>query len=176
MRIIAGQAKGRRLTVPPKSAIRPTSDRVREAIFNALFSLGGVADQQVVDVFAGSGALGLEAISRGAAHACFIDRDPAAIKVVKRNIAALGFEAQSAVWHGDALKLLATQPNRFDIAFCDPPYAFANWEALLSKLNCRLLVAETNARLELNSSWKSHKCKRFGATFVNIAENLAHST
>ena len=197
MRIIAGQAKGRRLKVPPNSAIRPTSDRVREAIFNALFSLGGVADQQVIDVFAGSGALGLEAISRGAAHACFIDRDPAAIKAVRRNIATLGFEAQSTVRQGDALKLLdpqrhqpvmgqpvvgqpvvgqpaPSQPNfRFDIAFCDPPYVFADWKALLAKLNCRLLVAETNARLELDSSWKIHKCKRFGATFVNIAENLA---
>ena len=180
MRIIAGQAKGRRLKVPPNSAIRPTSDRVREAIFNALFSLGGVANQQVIDVFAGSGALGLEAISRGAAHACFIDHDPRAIQVVRRNIATLGFEAQSAVRQGDALALLetslASQPDsRFDIAFCDPPYAFANWEALLSKLNCRLLVAETNARLELNSSWEIHKFKRFGATFVSIAENLARS-
>ena len=184
MRIIAGQAKGRRLKVPPNSAIRPTSDRVREAIFNALFSLGGVAGQQVIDVFAGSGALGLEALSRGAAHACFIDHDPKAIQVVRRNIAALGFEAQSTVWRGDALKLLDSPPDlppdspnsRFDIAFCDPPYAFANWEALLSKLNCRLLVAETNARLELDSAWEIRKCKRFGATFVNIAENLAHST
>jgi len=169
MRIIAGEAKGRKLAIPADSAIRPTSDRVREAIFNMLYSLGGVESKLVADVFAGSGALGLEALSRGAAYAWFIEQDQAAVKALQANIAALGFEPRAEVLLGDALELLPWQAA-VDIAFCDPPYAFGRWDDLLRNINCALLVAESNTQLELNSEWKIHKLKQYGTTFISIAE------
>ena len=93
MRIVAGRYGGRRLTAPRGDATRPTSDRVREALFQRL---GSLDDQRVLDLFAGSGALALEALSRGAAHATLVDSAPAAIKAIHANIAALGLTAEQA--------------------------------------------------------------------------------
>ena len=174
MRIIAGEAKGRKIAIPASSAIRPTSDRVRESIFNTLYSLGGVEAKLVIDVFAGSGALGLEALSRGASHVLFIERDQAALKTLKANIAALGFQRRAEVLQGDALDLLPWR-SPVDVAFCDPPYAFRRWDDLLQKLNAALLVAESNTELELNSEWKIRKLKQYGTTFVSIAEKTMPS-
>lgn len=202
LRIIAGTAKGQKLAVPGSSKsgarksgtrkaakagahkVRPTSDRIREAIFNALFSLGGVESNLVLDAFAGSGALGLEALSRGAAHAVFMEQDPEVIQTLRANIDALGFAARSTVMEGDALRLLengAHDSKAYDIAFCDPPYAFSRWDELLSKLDCGLLVAETNREFEpkappqQNFQWKIHKFKKYGTIFITIAEKFDNS-
>lgn len=196
LRIIAGTVKGQKLSVPGGSEsggsksgapkVRPTSDRVREAIFNALFSLGGVESKLVLDAFAGSGALGLEALSRGAAHAVFMEHDPEVIRTLRANIEALGFADRSTVLEGDTLQLLergandrgANDRGAFDIAFCDPPYAFSRWDELLSKLDCGLLVAETNREFEpktppqKNFQWKIHKFKKYGTIFITIAEKI----
>ncbi len=123
MRVIAGAHKGRRLTAPPGRSTRPTSDRVREALFSILGAR--VQDARVLDLFAGSGALGIEALSRGAATATFVDDDGAAVRAIRANLAA--------VHGGDVLRRDATRALRtarengwqYDLVFLDPPYRHA---------------------------------------------------
>jgi 16S rRNA (guanine966-N2)-methyltransferase len=120
MRIIAGRWRGRPIDAPPGLATRPTADRVRETLFSMLASrLGSFEDLRVADLFAGSGALGLEALSRGAASAIFVENDPKAAAVIRRNGGALG--ASLDVLAGSALALPRTDP--FDLIFADPPYS-----------------------------------------------------
>lgn len=117
MRIVAGELKGRRLVAPrPGVDIRPTADRVREALFAML---GDVTDGRVADLFCGTGALGIEALSRGAAHCIFVDRNT---RLAARNIAALGLEERSGLVRGDAVAQLRAFEERFDLILCDPPY------------------------------------------------------
>lgn len=128
MRIVGGSHRGRRLIAPPGKTVRPTSDRAREALFNILshgeFADAGIpfSEKAVLDAFAGTGAFGLEALSRGAAEAVFIENDRDALAVLRRNIAALGEDARSVVVAADA-----TRPPRAPVAcalaFLDPPYA-----------------------------------------------------
>ena len=120
MRIIAGRWRGRPIEAPPGLGTRPTSDRVRETLFSMLASrLGSFEDLRVADLFAGSGALGLEALSRGAGHATFVENNAAAAALLKRNAAKLGAEVQ--ILGGSALALPRAEP--FDLIFADPPYA-----------------------------------------------------
>jgi len=124
MRIVSGSARGRTLKGPRSSAIRPTADRVRESVFNILGQwLDG---QKVLDLFAGTGALGLEALSRGAAAAVLVDSDREAVTLCRENARALGFQDQARVMSstvGRALELLVRQGERFDLVLADPPYA-----------------------------------------------------
>lgn len=125
-RLIAGRAGGRRLAVPP-SGTRPTSDRVREALFSALDHDPGLAGTAVLDLCAGSGALGLEALSRGAAHAAFVESDRRAASVLRRNVAAVDLGGQ--VLAGRAGTVLAgPAPRAFDVVLVDPPYAVGDDE------------------------------------------------
>lgn len=118
-RIVAGSAGGRRLATPAGAATRPTSDRVREALFSTLGDLTGL---RVLDGYAGSGAVGLEALSRGAAHALLVESDRAALAAVRANVAALGLAAR--VHAGDFARLVTGAPDRpYDVVFLDPPYA-----------------------------------------------------
>ncbi len=121
MRVVAGHLRGRRLVAPPGRATRPTSDRVREALFSILGPLDGA---RVLDLFAGSGALGIEALSRGASSATFVDRDPRALEVVRTNLEALGLE-DAAVHRRDALAYLRAASATHDLVFVDPPYSCA---------------------------------------------------
>ena len=121
MRIIAGQWRGRAIEAPPGLATRPTADRVRDTLFSMFASrLGSFEDLRVADLFAGSGALGFEALSRGAAAATFVERDRAAAAVIKRNAAKLGAEEQVRILGGSAMALPPSPP--FDLVFADPPY------------------------------------------------------
>lgn len=121
-RIIAGAAGGRRITVPP-AGTRPTSDRVREALFSALVADPGLDGAAVLDLCAGSGALGLEALSRGAAHALFVESDRRAAGVLRRNVAALALPG-AAVRAATAAAVLGVPAERaYDIVLVDPPYA-----------------------------------------------------
>src|SRR5687767_14198505 len=122
MRIIAGDWRGRVIESPPGLATRPTADRVRETLFSMLASrLGSLEGLRVADLFAGSGALGLEALSRGAAFACFVENNPKAASVIRANIADLGALDRVQVLGGSALVLPKSDP--FDLVFADPPYA-----------------------------------------------------
>jgi 16S rRNA (guanine966-N2)-methyltransferase len=130
MRIIAGRFRGRRLQSPPGMDTRPTSDRVREALFSMLASRVGAFDGlRVADLYAGSGALGFEALSRGAAHAAFVERDPQAIAAIRANAAALGVADAVRVIGGSAESLPRNEP--FDLVFADPPYAAGSGTAVL---------------------------------------------
>ena len=121
MRIIAGQWRGRKLITPAGLATRPTSDRAREAVFSMLASrIGSFEGLRVADLFAGSGALGLEALSRGAAHVLFVERDPAAVKAIRANLDKLGGTGRAEVRMGSALALPRAAP--FDLVLADPPY------------------------------------------------------
>ena len=120
MRIIAGKWRGRPLEAPPGSATRPTADRVRETLFSMLASrLGSFEDLRVADLFAGSGALGFEALSRGAVHATFVENDAKAAAIIRRNAEKLGAPMQ--ILASSALALPRAEP--FDLVFADPPYA-----------------------------------------------------
>lgn len=123
MRIAGGQWRSRSLSVPA-AGVRPTSDKVRQAIFNMLHARGAVVDAHALDAFCGSGALGLEALSQGAAHCTFWDKAPGSIKITKQNIETLGAGAQSTVRPGDATGI-GTRPDaqqKFTLVFLDPPY------------------------------------------------------
>ena len=122
MRIIAGEWRGRKLQAPPGAATRPTADRVRETLFSMLVSrLGPFEGLRVADLFAGSGALGFEALSRGAAFACFVENTAKAAAAIRANAAELGATERVQIIGGSALSLPSSAP--FDLIFADPPYA-----------------------------------------------------
>ena len=123
MRIIGGTARGRRLKAPKGSAIRPTADRVREALFNILPR--DLSGQRVLDLFAGSGSLSLEALSRGAASALLVDDSAEAAGLIRRNLETLGFADRARIWSqpvGKALSRLTAEGAAYDAIFLDPPY------------------------------------------------------
>jgi 16S rRNA (guanine966-N2)-methyltransferase len=128
MRVVAGAYGGRRLRAPRGRDTRPTSDRVREALFSTLG--GEVTGAHVLDLFAGSGALGIEALSRGAASAVFVERDPATAAVLRANLTDLGITA--ITWVGDAARFVRELPDAalppFDVVLCDPPYKLSSDE------------------------------------------------
>ena len=134
MRIIAGQWRGRKLVAPKGDATRPTADRTRETLFSMLASrLGDFEGLQVADLFAGSGALGLEALSRGAASCLFVEQDRAAVDVIKANITALGARDQTRIEAGSVMTLRpATAP--IDLILADPPYRSGAGEVALDRL------------------------------------------
>jgi len=131
VRIIAGEWRGRLLDAPPGEATRPTADRVRETLFSMLVSRLGSFDQlAVADLFAGSGALGLEALSRGAARATFVERDSAAVASIRRNAERLGASERVQILGGSALALPRSEP--FDLILADPPYAAGSGTAAVA--------------------------------------------
>ena len=120
MRVISGIAKGRKLIPLPGNDVRPTTDKVKEAVFSAIqFDIEG---RRFLDLFAGSGQMGLEALSRGAVSAVFVDSSQESLKITKENVAACKFEDCSKIVRSDALSYLAMTNETFDIAFLDPPY------------------------------------------------------
>ena len=122
MRIVAGEWRGRKLVAPKGEATRPTADRTRETLFNMLTSrLGSFEGLKVADLFAGSGALGFEALSRGAAHCLFVEQDRAALDAIRANIAALEARSRAEVRAGSVMAL-GTSAEAFDLILADPPY------------------------------------------------------
>jgi 16S rRNA (guanine966-N2)-methyltransferase len=122
LRIIAGEFKGRRLKTPAGRAVRPTGDRVKEAWFSILHQ--SIPDARVLDLFAGSGALGFEALSRGAARVDFVENHKTSLATIRDNAATLNVEARITIHRSDAMRFAARlQPGAYDVAFADPPYA-----------------------------------------------------
>jgi 16S rRNA (guanine966-N2)-methyltransferase len=127
-RIVAGSARGRRLVVPRGTATRPTSDRTREGLFSTLWSLGGsLVGVRLADLYAGSGAVGLEALSRGAAHVLFVEADPRALRALRDNVRALGLPGAEIV-PGAVAGVVSHPPAGppYDVVFVDPPYALTD--------------------------------------------------
>ncbi len=137
MRIVGGRFRGRALQAPASRAIRPTADRLRESLFNILAHWDGsdrVADARVLDLFAGTGALGLEALSRGARFALFVDDDVEARALLRANVEALGVAGTSRIFRRDVTKLGAVTLEPFDLTFLDPPYGRRLGDAALAAL------------------------------------------
>jgi 16S rRNA (guanine(966)-N(2))-methyltransferase RsmD len=174
MRVIAGTWGGRRLQAPPGRTTRPTSDRVREALFSVL---GGRVDgARVLDLFAGSGALGIEALSRGAAEATFVDSAPAALKALRANLAALDVAAE--IRRQDALRFLggaSAAGREYDLVFLDPPYRLAGrlggeLSAILPAVLAHegVVVAESDRRDPLELELPLLDARRYGDTLIRI--------
>jgi 16S rRNA (guanine966-N2)-methyltransferase len=174
VRVIGGTCRGRPLRAPAGTATRPTADRVREAVFDVLGSIDPPAEARVLDLFAGSGAMGIEALSRGAASAVFVDKAPAALAAIRANLASLGLEQRARVVRADVLSWLARsaagdRPGPFDLVLCDPPYDFERWPALLDLLDVPLAVLESSLPVELPPPWEVVRHKRYGGTLVTVA-------
>jgi 16S rRNA (guanine966-N2)-methyltransferase len=133
LRVIGGEARGRRLEQPPRDTTRPLTDRAREALFNILGP--GLRDGRVADLFAGSGAVGIEALSRHAAHATFVERDGEAAAVIEQNLATVGFGDRASVVRGDALAWPGRARDTFDVVFTMPPQWEGLWAASLQSLD-----------------------------------------
>ncbi len=170
MRVVAGEFRGRRLAAPRGRRTRPTADRVREALFSML---GDLAGARVLDLYAGSGALGIEALSRGAGSAVFVERDPRAAAVIERNLAELGLEQR--VVTDEALRYLARAKSSFDLVFCDPPYDSAprNAGTLAERLPAVLadharIVTESDKRDPLELPFPLLTERTYGDTRIAI--------
>jgi 16S rRNA (guanine966-N2)-methyltransferase len=183
MRVIAGRYRGRRLSAPHGRATRPTSDRVREALFSMLGELDGAS---VLDLFAGTGALGIEALSRGAARAVFVERNRSALQALRSNLAALEVPGEQAqVRAGDALEGLRTARARgetYDLVFVDPPYGRARelGEALSGILPSLLaaggrVVVEADRRTPAELGLPVAARRRYGDTTITIHRHPTES-
>ena len=151
---------------------------MREAVFSSLESMGGLDGATVLDLFAGTGALGIEALSRGASHAVFVDADPVALAAVRSNLEATGLTRSGHVVRSDVVKFLERQHEGFDLAFADPPYEFQAWDEVLALLGARVAVLESNRELELDGSWRTTRWrttrqKRYGDTVVTVVVQRA---
>jgi len=166
VRIVAGDLRGRRLVAPAGATTRPTTDKVREAVFNALASLDAVVDARVVDLYAGSGALGIEALSRGATHCTFVERDLAAVRAIDENVAVLGLRDRTRVVVGDGIASAPQLPA--DLVFADPPYGFDDWPRLLRAVRGDLVVAEADGEVPAPVGWEQGRVKRYGRTWVTF--------
>jgi len=163
VRIIGGRWRGTKLAVPDVAGLRPTSDRVRETLFNWLMPM--LPGARVLDLFAGSGALGLEALSRGAASAVLVERDPALAAALRATAARLPGGQAAEIAQADALAWLVSQPQgAFDLAFLDPPFAAGLWDAVLPGVT-RLVKpagwlyveAPHDADFAMPAQWRPHR-------------------
>ena len=184
MRVIAGTVRGHTLKAPKGLNTRPTQDRVREAIFNVLSFR--IHDAVVLDLFSGSGAMGIEALSRGAASCIFTDKNRQANLIIKENLTHTKLESKATVFNMDAGQLLnllkADGTATFDLVFLDPPYESDVYETILSKLSVdkllnkdALVIAESNIKLALKDRYEALqliKQSRYGDTLVSYYKNL----
>lgn len=175
MRIVAGKFRSRILKAPEGDNTRPSSDKTRESIFNIIAPY--VYDANVLDIFAGSGALGIEAISRNAKKATFIDKDLNAINIIKENIKNLKIEDQCEVINDDYTSITSLKGNKYDVILLDPPYKLVVFEEILALIeNNNLLsengviVYESNEANSLKNQIDGYilKTKKYGIAYVNI--------
>jgi 16S rRNA (guanine966-N2)-methyltransferase len=171
MRVVGGEYGGRRLAAPRGRSTRPTSERTREAVFSML---GDISGARVLDLFAGSGALGIEALSRGAAHATFVDSGPAAVTVIRRNLEQLGLGECALIAKLD-VRALGPVGEAYDLVFVDPPYPQANplGPLLARELPARVtpggrVVSESDRRSPLELGLPMIRERRYGDTLIRI--------
>jgi 16S rRNA (guanine(966)-N(2))-methyltransferase RsmD len=173
MRIIAGTFKGARLFSPKSLQIRPTSDRVREYIFSCLGE--DVVESTVLDLFAGTGAIGIEALSRGAAKVVFVDNSFDAINLVRKNLVKV--KAAETVFRKSAETFLKTTENQFHLIFCDPPYLYDRFNLILQRIFARhlladdgILIYESSSReaAPLEDGFQINRQKKMGDTLITF--------
>jgi 16S rRNA (guanine966-N2)-methyltransferase len=175
MRVVAGTAGGLRLVAPDGQTTRPTSDRAREATFNSLGSLGVVEGATVLDLFAGSGAMGIEALSRDAAHATFVDNDERARRAIRANLETTKLTGRGTVVAADAATFLSTVDREFDLAVLDPPYAYDRWSDLMARLPAQVAVLESDRPIEPGEGWAVVRSRRYGTTVVTICRRSSET-
>ncbi len=173
MRVIAGTLGGRKLESPDGVSIRPTSDRVREAVFNTLFGMIDIEGARVVDLFSGSGALGIEALSRGAGHCTFVDDAAASVRLIRANLTGLGLADRSDVVQADAITW-ARRAGRADVVLADPPYGYGAIGDLADAVEADLLVVESGGPIELGERWRVAKDRTYGTTVVVYARRVTN--
>lgn len=175
MRVIAGIRKGLKLNAPEGTGTRPTTDRVKESVFNIIQM--HLPAGRVLDLFAGSGALGIEALSRRSYHCVFVEYDRTSFSLVRQNIARAGFEDSAEVVFKDAFSYLDTKPRPFDIIFLDPPYNKGFIAPILDKIAGHhllnpdgIIVIETEKGGEeaFHSAFETIKCVSYGKTVITI--------
>ncbi len=168
MRVIGGVARGRPLKAKFPPTVRPTTDYAREAIFSMLESRGGLSGLVVADLYCGSGAMGIEALSRGAAEVYFVDADPECLNAARANLAPLGLA-------GEAHFVRATlpgwrPPHPFDLIVADPPYGPLDVAALLAGLAAQRVIIENDRYADAPAGWAVTKTKHYGTTLVTMLE------
>jgi 16S rRNA (guanine966-N2)-methyltransferase len=168
MRVIGGTARGRPLKAKLPSTVRPTTDYAREAIFSMLESRGGLYDLVVADLYCGSGAMGIEAMSRGAAKVYFVDDDTACLAAVKLNLEPLGFDAEAVFVR--AMLPSWSPPDDLDLVLADPPYGPLDLAGLLGDVVARRVMVENDRHMEAPEGWIVTKTKRYGTTLVTMLE------
>ena len=179
MRVVAGTLRGRKLVAPEGLNVRPTAERVRQATFNALDYRSAVRGARVVDLFAGTGALGIEAISRGAVHVTFVEHDKAALACLRTNVDHLGLSAQVSIVRADVSRFLMGGLPPVDLLIADPPYEFDGWVDLLARSVVALqrphpddrgiIVLETPGLIDVGPAWEVIRQQRYGGTVVTLA-------
>jgi 16S rRNA (guanine966-N2)-methyltransferase len=175
MRVIGGEARGRILSAPKLASLRPTSDRVREAVFDILEARDLVVGSPVADLFAGSGALGIEALSRGASACTFVDSDPVAVEAVRSNLDSVGYSGREGVRvvRSDVTTFLRGESARVRVAFVDPPYRFSGWAQLLAVLGADYGILEHRVPIEVGPAFHTIRTYRYGGTLVTLVARLS---
>jgi 16S rRNA (guanine966-N2)-methyltransferase len=168
MRVIGGSARGRPLKAKLPSTVRPTTDYAREAIFSMLESRGGLYDLVVADLYCGSGAMGIEAMSRGAAKVYFVDSDPACLAAVKLNLEPMKFDADAVFVR--AMLPVWSPPGDLDLVLADPPYGPLDLASLLRDVVAARVMVENDRHMEPPDGWIVTKTKRYGTTLVTMLE------
>lgn len=172
MRIVAGIYGGRRLAIPKDVRVRPTGDRVREAWMSILAA--ELEGARVLDLFAGSGALGLEMLSRGAAHADFVELGPASLAALRQNIEALGVGGQVTVHRGDAIRFAErVPPGAFDIALADPPYTMDAAERLVALFRRHPFASILSVEHPADRALPGDETRRYGDTALTFCRATA---
>ena len=177
MRVIAGSARGVRLAAPVGMQTRPTADRVKEALFSIISSRHDFEGAWILDICAGTGGLGIEALSRGAVSCCFIEQDRTVVQVLKQNLTTSGFTGKSECIALDALKglqQLSRQGKIFDIVFFDPPYASNLYSSIIEALNSLSLLSD-EALLVAECSSRTPLAERYG-TLVRVDRRVYGDT
>jgi 16S rRNA (guanine966-N2)-methyltransferase len=172
MRVQGGNARGRRLSGSIGPNVRPTTARVKKSIFDSLYTVVDLHGAVIADLFAGTGALGFEAASRGASSIVFVESNLQTAKSLSKSIASLNsndLECEFKVVTSDSLTYLKRSPlAQFDLAFVDPPYVFEGWADLFEALNAKIVVAESNRELPHATKYERIKFKKFGDTYVSF--------
>lgn len=152
---------------PDGLTTRPTTDKVRQAVFNSLDSMGLIEDAVVADLYAGSGAMGIEALSRGAARCTFVERDRSALVALRENLRALRLDDRTTVVTSDVMAWVPAMRG-VDLVLADPPYDFDAWPRLLSLLQVGHAVCEAAREVPAPDGWDTLRCKQYGRTTVTL--------